>query len=69
MSQPTTVVHGEGQRCTRWKLHSNLRYSESATCFECDHFHQPMDEDGETLWTLQFDDKGTCLIGMTNADK
>jgi hypothetical protein len=27
-----------------------------------------MDEDGETPWTLEFDDKGTCLIGMTNND-
>jgi hypothetical protein len=49
-------------------MHRNLRLSDSATCFHCDHFHQPMDEDGETPWTLEFDDKGTCLIGMTNDD-
>lgn len=68
MGRRRTIVHGQGERCVRWKMHSNLRFSERATCFECDHFHQPMDEDGETPWTLEFDDQGTCLIGMSNGD-
>lgn len=69
MSQPTTEVHGQYGRCAKWKMHRNLCLSDSATCFQCDHFRQPMDEHGETPWTLEFDDKGTCLIGMTNDDE
>lgn len=61
-------VHGQYGRCAKWKIHSNLRYSDSATCFQCDHFHQPIGDDGESPWTLDFDDRGTCLIGMTNDD-
>ncbi len=62
-----TLVDGLGPRCAKWKIHENLRFSESATCFHCNHFHQEMDDEGETPWSLKWDDQGTCLIGMTNA--
>ena len=69
MNGSITSVHGLGVRCTRWKMHHELLFSESATCFHCEHFHQPADAEGETRWSLAFDDEGTCRIGMTNANE
>ncbi len=62
------ITYGEGVRCDTFVLHPNLRMSQKAICFECAHFHQEVDEDGECAWTLDWDDRGVCLAGKTNGD-
>lgn len=67
MTSPTQV-HGTGTRCTSWKLHDLLKYSDQAVCFQCQHFDQPLDEDGECAWSRDLDDTGTCAIGCHNGE-
>lgn len=67
---PSVVVatYGLGERCRRFALHPNLNFSDQAICFHCRHFYQEIDESGECAWITDWEDKGTCLIGMTNGD-
>lgn len=65
MTTPTQV-QGTGERCKLFKLHEALKYSDQAICFQCQHFDQPIGEDGECAWSLDFDDTGTCAIGRQN---
>lgn len=67
MTTPTQV-HGTGTRCVLWQRHELLRFSDAATCFQCQHFDQPLDEDGECAWSLNFDDTGTCKLGSHNGE-
>lgn len=55
-----SITHGQGQRCAQFALHPNLRMSQKAICFDCAHFHQEIGEDGESAWTLEFDDRGNA---------
>jgi hypothetical protein len=61
-----TLTYGEGERCERFLKHDDMGFSSRAICFECRYFQQPLDDNGDTPWVLDFDDRGTCAIGSTN---